>query len=116
MKHLFAILVLSFVLANVQAQTFNVNWGENAKLKYDYEDAVSLKDGKFIILKFKADRRVIQPILVLVDKNMETITESELPIEDKNALFKGFEKYGYNIFFMYESYNKEDKTTSVHAL
>ena len=120
---LFLLILLTSTL-HTQAQKFNVNWGDNAKLKYDYEDAVPLNDGKFIILKFKAGKRSFfggggasfEPILVLVDKNMESINENELAIEEKNASFKGFERYGDNVFFLYESYSKEDKTTSVHAL
>ena len=117
------ILLLAFAFNDGFSQKFNVNWGDNAKLKYDYEDAVPLNNGNLIVLKFKAGKRSlfggsveIQPILVLVDKNMETLKENELAIEDKNASFKGFEKYGENVFFIYESYNREDKTTSVHAL
>lgn len=117
------ILLLAFVCNHGFSQKFNVSWGDNAKLKYDYEDAVPLNNGNLIVLKFKAGKRTIfggsaeiQPILVLVDKNMETLKENELSIEDKNASFKGFEKYGENVFFIYESYSREDKTTSVHAL
>ena len=108
---------------NLSAQKFNIAWGDNAKLKYDFEDAVPLANGQFIVLKLGLSSRPLfggrpeqQPILVLIDKNLETIVEKELPIEEKNASLKGFEKYGNNIFFLYEAYEREAKTTSVYAL
>ncbi len=108
----------------VSVQSFKVSWGDNARLNYDFEDAVPVSNGQFIILKLKSSGRLSlfggntsqQPIVVLVDKNMETLLEKELPIEEKNASIKGFEKYGSNIFFIYEAYDKESKTTSVYAL
>ena len=119
-----AILLFASCLSlNAHAQKFKATWGDIAKVKYDFDDAVPLANGQFIILKLKATSRSVfarsssqQPILVLVDKNLETVTEKELPIEDDNASLKGFEKYGNNIFFMYEAYNRDDKTTSVYAL
>jgi hypothetical protein len=109
----------------VLAQKFNVSWGDNARLKYDFEDAVPLSNNQFIILKLKGSGKLSlfgggvaeqQPILALVDKNMEAITEREIPIQEKGASFKGFEKYGPNIFFLYEAYDRENRTTSVYAL
>lgn len=120
----FSFLLLVFSLS-AGAQKFNVTWGDNARLKYDFEDAVPVNNNQFIILKLKGSSKISlfggggvqqEPILVLVDKNMETVTERELPIEEKNASLKGFEQYGANIFFIYEAYDKENKTTSVYAL
>ncbi len=126
--HSFEKLVTAFCLIiclslSSTAQKFNINWGDNAKLKYDFEDAVPLGNGQFIVLKLKTGARSLfggqveqQPILVLINKNMETVLEKELPIQENNASLKGFEKYGQNIFFLYEAYSKENRTTSVYAL
>ena len=120
------LFIVGFLMAsftNLNAQKFNVSWGDNAKLKYDFEDAVPVANSQFIVLKLKAGSRSMfggtteqQPILVLIDRNMETVVEKDLRIEEKNASLKGFEKYGTNIFFFYEAYDRENKTTSVYAL
>ena len=122
---IFALLLISVFCTLATAQKFKVSWGDNARLQYDFEDAVSVNNDQFIILKLKGSARLSffgnadadqQPILVLVDKNMGMLKERELPIEEKNSILKGFEKYGFNIFFIYEAYNRENKTTSVYAL
>ena len=112
-----ALLFAACLSLSSVAQKFNIAWGDNAKLKYDFEDAVPLANGQFIVLKLGLSSRPLfggrpeqQPILVLIDKNLETIVEKELPIEEKNASLKGFEKYGNNIFFLYEAYEREAKT------
>ena len=126
--HFIIKLVTSVCFATIvtlpgSAQQFDISWGDNAKLKYDFEDAVPVGNGQLIVLKLKAVARSFfggnvdqQPILVLVDKNMNVLVEKELPIQESNAKLKGFEKYGANIFFLYEAYNRENKTTSVYAL
>lgn len=120
-----ALILVASAGLTASAQKFKVTWGDNARLKYDFEDAVPVNNDQFIILKLKGSAKISlfgagqaeqQPILVLVDKNMETIVEKELPIEEKEARLKGFEKYGSNIFFIYEAYNRENKTTSVYAI
>lgn len=120
-----ALLLLIISGQSATAQKFNVNWGDNARLKYDFEDAVPLANNQFIILKLKSSGKLSlfgggvveqQPILVLVDKNMEAVTERELAIQERGASLKGFEKYGSNIFFVYEAYDRDNKTTSVYAL
>jgi hypothetical protein len=129
MNLMYRIIVLLIMITaagdTVLAQKFNVSWGDNARLKYDFEDAVPLSNNQFIILKLKGSGKLSlfgggvaeqQPILALVDKNMEAITEREIPIQEKGASFKGFEKYGPNIFFLYEAYDRENRTTSVYAL
>ena len=117
------VLLIAVTSFHLSAQSFKVSWADNARLKYDFEDAVPVNQNQFIILKLKSSSRSFfggnveqQPILVLIDKNMETLMEKDLPIDEKNASLKGFEKYGANIFFLYEAYDKENKTTSVYAL
>jgi hypothetical protein len=118
-------LIICLVCASFtgKAQTFNVSWGDNTKLKYDFDDAVPLADGKTLVLKLEAKRRgvfggngTVTPTLLLVDAGMSTIKEQDLEIEESNAELQGFEKYGNNIFFIYNAYSKADKTTSVYAL
>jgi len=121
--------VVAFCLFSVpfitNAQTFDVSWGDNAKLKYDFDDAVPLANGNTLILKLETKNKVsffggntvYKPSLMLVDKDMETLKEVDIEVEEgKNAIYKGFEKYGKNIFFVYNAYDKSDKTTSVYAL
>ncbi|RYY66228.1 MAG: hypothetical protein EOO13_16055, partial [Chitinophagaceae bacterium] len=92
-----ALAAIAFFASHTsQAQRFDVKWGDNARLKYDFEDAVPLNNGQFILLKLKAGARklfsndiAVQPILVLVDKNMENISEVEIAIDEKSATLKG---------------------------
>jgi uncharacterized protein YxeA len=117
---LFTMLFVTLLSTSVKAQTFDISWGDNAKLKYDFDDAVPLANGKTLVLKLKTRTTFgssdYTPILMLVDNNMETIKEAELQVEEKNANLKGFEKYGNNIFFLYDAYDRSNKTTSVYAL
>lgn len=120
----FSLAILMVVTSyGLQAQTFNVSWGDKVKLKYDYDDAVPVDGNKKIVLKLKMSGGSIfggstkmTPIFLLVDDNMETILENEMAVEEKNATLKGLEKYGKNVFFIYDAYDKESKTTSVYAL
>lgn len=123
----YRLLILLFICISInkaEAQKFNVSWGDNTRLKFDYEDAVSVDNGKLIVLKFKMNRGTFGiggqdngvPVLVLVDKNMETIKENELEISEKNPTFVKFEKYGNNIFYFYEVFSRSDKSTSVYAI
>jgi hypothetical protein len=115
-------VLLCFILTtDVKAQTFDVSWGEKAKLKYDFDDAVPLANGKTLVLKLESKKKMfraaeVTPTILLVDANMETIKESEIEVEEGRSTIKGFEKYGNNIFFIYNAYNSDDKTTSVYAL
>src|SRR5688572_14404416 len=93
-KCLCTLLVTISVATAVNAQKFKVSWGDNAKLKYDFEDAVPLINNQFLVLKLKSSPKLSlfgagsvqqEPSLVLVDKNMETLNEREIPIEEKNA-------------------------------
>lgn len=123
-KVLFTTIFIALIAISGKTQSFDVSWGDNAKLKYEFDDAVPLANGKTLVLKLKSSGGVslfggsvkYVPILMLVDNNMETLKETELEIEEKNSSLKGFEKYGNNIFFIYEAYDKSNKTTSVYAL
>jgi hypothetical protein len=110
-------------ISNTVAQRFNVKWGDNSRMNFDFVDAVPLMNGQFIVLKLKHGPKMsfgkkedLRPIFVLVDKNMESIQEKEIEIEEKNATDRGFEKYGNSIYFLYEAYDSENKATSVYAL
>jgi hypothetical protein len=118
-----ALFFAAILISNAVAQRFNVRWGDNSRLNFDFVDAVPLANGQFIVLKLKHGPKMsfgkpedLRPIFVLVDKNMESIREKEIEIEEKNATDRGFEKYGNNFYFIYEAYDKESKTTSVYAL
>jgi hypothetical protein len=109
----------------VLAQKFNVNWSDKQKLTFEYDDAVVLANGKNILLKkevrggssvFGIGGKVkIKYTLVLADKNMSVLKESEVEIEEKNSVLKGFEKFGNNVFFIYSSYDKSTKNTTITA-
>ncbi|MDB5202096.1 MAG: hypothetical protein JWQ27_1505 [Ferruginibacter sp.] len=124
LRSLFVSILVFFAAFTSPAQTFKVAWGDNTKMKFDFDDAVPLADGKFIVLKLESKGRAglfnysveYRPILMLIDKNMETIVEKELQIEDGNSNIKGFEKYGKNIFFIYSAYDKGEKKTTVYAI
>ncbi len=125
MKHtkLLLLLFISAISTNLLAQTFDVTWSDKMRLKYDFDDAVPIGDGKTIVLKLKIVRASIfngggsaTPIFMLVNEKTETLKEVELQIEEKYAILKGFEKYGNNVFFTYSVYDKESKNTTIYAL
>ena len=96
-----ALFFAAILISNAVAQRFNVRWGDNSRLNFDFVDAVPLANGQFIVLKLKHGPKMsfgkpedLRPIFVLVDKNMESIREKEIEIEEKNATDRGFEKYG----------------------
>lgn len=122
-KSILLLFVVSTLSTTLLAQAFDVSWGDKAKLKYEFDDAVPIGGGKTIVLKLKTSGggmfsggAKITPILMLVNENTETLKENELAIDDKNAVLKGFEKYGKNVFFLYSAYDKESKTTTAYAL
>ncbi|MBL0146756.1 MAG: hypothetical protein IPP48_14540 [Chitinophagaceae bacterium] len=123
-KKILYLMVLFFAVcfySNLHAQTFDVKWGEQNSIKNDFDDAIPIDNGKMIVHKtiFKAGFMSAKPpknFLTIVDKDMEPIVEYELEVEEKNAYMKGFEKYGKNIYFLYNAYDKETKTTSFYAL
>ncbi len=117
-------LIALFFSNSASAQSFSVKWGDNSKIKYDFDDAVPVSNGKYIVLKleykrggmFSGGNGNITPTVVLVGADMEQISEKEIPIEEKNASLRGFEKYGNNIFFMYTAYESSSKTTTFYAI
>src|SRR2546429_517156 len=91
----FLIVLIAIVFSvSTNAQNFKVSFSDNTKMKYDFDDAVSLSNGQYIILKLKEKRSwgkvEYETILVLVSPDMEEITEKELPIEEKNSSLGGF--------------------------
>lgn len=123
-KHILFLTVLLVTFSNLTlAQKFKVSWGDVSKLKFDYADAVPLDDGKLIVLKFQIAKKNpfgleadYHPILLLVDKNMQTLKEAPLVINEKNTNFKGLERFGDNLFYIYEDYSKQSKITTLHAI
>jgi len=118
---LLCIIAGSFTTSLV-AQKIKVTWGDNSRLNYDFDDAIPLRNGNYLILKLKNttasifSRPVSEPSLVLVNSNMVTLKEAAIQIDEREAELKGLEKYGDNIFFIYNSYDRKSKVTSVYAL
>ncbi len=121
-KNLLCFGILFTIIVNTRAQTFNVSWGERVKITNEFDDAVPIGNGKQIVFKIKQPKRMFsmnipENYLMIVNAKMETELESEeIKLDEKNGTIKGFEKYGNNIFLMYEAYDKETKTTSEYAL
>ena len=119
------LLIMIVFVHDVHAQKFNVSWNEKQRLTFEYDDAVSLSTGKTILLK--RETKVGSSIfgfggnvknkftLVLADKNMSVQKEEVVEIEEKNAILKGFEKFGNNVFLIYTFYDRETKNTSMVA-
>ncbi|RZJ98009.1 MAG: hypothetical protein EOO46_25240, partial [Flavobacterium sp.] len=126
MKHFFGIALVALTLSTLptkeaRSQKFDVKWGDNTKLKYDFDDAVPVSNGNFLILKLTPKKKwgsvEYIPSLILVSKDMSEIKTEDIELkDDKNATLRGFEKYGDNIFLMYTEYDKDSKTTSFNAL
>lgn len=116
------ICIFTFFSAGSHAQTFSINWGAKARLKYDFDDAVSLSNGNFIVLKLEEkgggmfSRAKVIRHLMLVDKTGETLNETPLDLDESVSTGKGLEKYGNNIFYMYNTYDKDNKTTTLYAI
>jgi hypothetical protein len=118
-----AMAIMTNLSQNVFAQKFEVKWNEKQKLTFEYDDAVVLNNGKSILLKKESKAGVsvfglggkvkLKYTLVLADKNMNVTKEEEVEMEEKNAVLKGFEKFGNNVFIIYSFYDKETKTTSL---
>ena len=126
LKICIAVFLSILIYSNTNAQKFNVSWNEKQKLTFEYDDAVSLANGKSILLKKESKggkvsimgiggRPKIKYTLVLADKNMEVLKEQEVEVEEKNSNLKGFEKFGNNVYFIYTSYDKETKNTTLTA-
>lgn len=47
------VIVFLMTAYSANAQNLKVSWGDNTKLKYDFDDAVQLGGGKMLILKLK---------------------------------------------------------------
>ena len=117
------ICTLAIFVNNVNAQRFDVSWNEKQRLTFEYDDAVSLSNGKTILLKreTKGGTTIFSGkvkntfTLVLVDKNMSIQKEEIIEAEEKNTVLKGFEKFGNNIFLIYSVYDKSTKNTSMVA-
>lgn len=113
---------LSLIAITSNAQKFNVKWGETKKLKFDFDDAVPVSNSNFMVLRLEMKGGKFGSVVrstafaVLVDKEMSTIIEKEIEIVEKNSIVKGFNKYGNNVFFIYSSYDKSNKTTTLYAI
>jgi hypothetical protein len=114
------IFLLAFKV-NLIAQSFNVNWGDKTRLNKSFDDAVKVDGGKQVVLRKEysgggmLSKLKTKISFLLVDANTEVLTEREYEAEEKNTIYKGFEKYGNNIFFTYEVYDKESKLTTLYG-
>lgn len=125
MRKIQKIFILVLMLCSYQnlvtAQSFNVTWGDKARLNVSFDDAVQIEGGKSIVLKSKTtgggmfSSAKVATTLMIVDANTTTVAEKDFEPEEKNTTVKGFEKYGKNIFLLYEVYEKSDKLTSLYA-
>ncbi len=117
-----SLLATQFFFNDLFAQKFSLAWSDNAKLKYDFDDAVQLDNGTFIVLKSTMGTGIFgaaKPAklsLVLVSKSMDVIKESELEIDASRYSAMGFERFGANTYFLYQLYDRDSKQTSVNAL
>ncbi|HEV7738362.1 MAG TPA: hypothetical protein VGO47_13440, partial [Chlamydiales bacterium] len=115
-------IITGSIVTPLAAQKIKVTWGDNSRLNYDFDDAIPLRSGNNLILKLKTTtasifaRPVAEPSLVLVNSNMVTLKEAAIQIDERDAELKGLEKYGDNIFFIYNAYDRKNKVTSVYAL
>jgi hypothetical protein len=120
---LFAVSVLT--LLNCPAQQFNVSWGDDSKISDDYEDAVQLSNGNYLLLKqeklkmfkvYNTNDLVPDPSIMLVGPDMKVIREAKLAVDEKNEVYHGLERYGNSIFLLYEVYDPGSKSTTLWAI
>lgn len=115
-------LLLAFCGA-ANAQKFKVNFSENAKMRYEFDDAAMLDNGQYIVLKSEpkgggmfSGRISWKTSLTLINSDMSVNTEKDLEVDDKKSDVGGFEKIKGKIFYIYNSYDSKSKTTSVNAM
>lgn len=118
---LFAFLLLFSIPFCSSAQKFKVTWGDNSRIKDEFDDAVPLRNGKYIVLKTTTavamfSRGPASPKLLLIDKSMVQQKEMELGIDERLYDPVGLKVYGGNVFYVYNAYDRGDKTTTVYAL
>ncbi len=117
------IIAIAFAPIPLSAQKFDIKWSDNTKIKHDFDDAVQLDNGNFIVLKTTVKAGIglygggkSTLALLLVGKSMDVIKETALEIDVKKFSPMGFERFGKNTYFLYKAYEKEDRQTSVVAL
>jgi hypothetical protein len=120
MKKILSVVMLLCVCTTMNAQKFNVRWGEKAKLlKNDFDNAIALPNGNSIMLKTEGRitvfNRKLKYVLLLVDKNLETIKESEVEFDSKYISDCRLVNFKNAIFLLYNDYSKENKTTTAYA-
>jgi hypothetical protein len=113
------LIVIATVTAN--AQSFNISWSNNTKMKYDFNDAVQLDNVNMMILKVKEKKRfgsipTYIPVLMLVNANKDILKENEISLKEINPTVIGFKKLGNHIFLVYENFAYSNRTTSIYFL
>lgn len=113
------LIIIATVTAN--AQSFNISWSANTKMKYDFNDAVHLDNGNLMILKVKEKKRFGRlptyiPVLMIVNANNDILKENEISLEENYPAIIGFKKLGSHIFLVYENFVYSNRTTSVYFL
>jgi hypothetical protein len=125
MKKYFNVLAVFILLTAIQsnsfAQSFDVKWGDKNRMNKVFDDAVQVDGGKSIVLRkeysgggmFSNVKTKIA--FLLIDANSESLLEREYEADEKNTSYRGFKKYGNNIFFTYQVYDKETKLTTLYG-
>lgn len=116
MKALLRSAVLSFVFifgVTGHAQDFNISWGESSKDE-GFGQAVQLVNGNYLLLKGQKVGRTIEPAVIMLDQNMQTVKEISFDLAEKGVLQFDLKRFGDNIYLVYEVMSK--KEISVYAV
>lgn len=110
-------LLLSLGSTDLKAQVINVNWAEKSRVKFDYEDAVLLDNGNYIMRKSSQHiMQMAQNTLVLLNNSMDVIKEKEIKFDEKLNHGDELRKIGNNIYLFYTAYGFSTQIFTYYAL
>jgi hypothetical protein len=121
-KNLIFFFSFIFLVPVCYSQQFSILWHSDPRLRDNFQDAIQLPGGNYLLLKFAHLQYFTlfseppDPSLVLVNAEMVPVKETKLEFDEKHRVYEGLKKYGNNIFFIYSAYDRENKNRTVYAL
>ncbi|MEP7375809.1 MAG: hypothetical protein ABI675_20600 [Chitinophagaceae bacterium] len=107
------ICFITIMLSSANAQEFSISWGQNTK-DDSFGDAIVLPNGNYLLLKQPKIGRATDPVLMVIDRDMQVVKEAPFEIPEKDVVSMDLKRFGGNAFYAYQVQNK--KETSVYAV
>lgn len=110
-------LLMIFGSIDLSAQEIHVNWAEKSRVKFDYDEAVLLDNGNYIMRKsFQHLMQASKNTLVLLNNSMDVLKESEIKFDEKLNHGDELRKFGKNIYLFYSAYSLKTQIYTYYAL